>query len=522
MAVGHNDYMNQSHFVGLDIGTTSTKVRIYAASGAVIGAGSRNYQLIVPRPGWAEQRPDAIFSAFISTVQAAMSQAGISSGQIGAIGFSSVFHSVIAVDAAGQPLTNMITWADNRSSLQADRLKKSPAGHALYLRTGTPLHSMSPLTKLIWLREEAPEIFAKTAKFISIKEYVLYQLFGQYLVDHSIASGTGLLDLKRLTWDEEALSLAGVRPDQLSQLVPTRHILQGMDSAYAEAMGLAVDTPVVIGAGDGVLANLGVGAIGPGQFNVTIGTSSSVRTVIPAPKTDPKGRTYCYALTEAHWVAGTPSNSGGMMLRWFHDIFDFSEWSRRESQEADSYEAMIQAAMKIPPGAEGLLFLPFLSGERAPVWSAEARGVFFGLGLQHGRAHFTRAVIEGILLSVYNIHLALYDLVGPTEEARVSGGFTQSAAVQQMMADIFGYELLIPDVSEASSFGAALLAMFATGALADLSDSRQLIHIIARRHPNPELTPLYRELFQLFQKLYDNLRDEFAALAQLRKTRLTT
>ena len=514
--------MNQSYFVGLDIGTTSTKVRIYAASGAVIGAGSQDYQLIVSRPGWAEQKPDAIFSAFMAAVPAAISQAQISPGQVGAMGFSAVFHSLIPVDAAGRPLTNMITWADNRSWRQAEQLKNSPAGHALYLRTGTPLHSMSPLTKLIWLRTEAPEIFERAAKFISIKEYVLYQLFGQYLVDHSLASGTGLLDLQRLTWDEEALSLAGIRPDQLSELVPTTHALRGMAPEYAEAMGLAADTPVVIGAGDGVLANLGVGAVGPGQFNVTIGTSSSVRTVIPAPKTDPHGRTYCYALTENHWVAGTPSNSGGMMLRWFHDKFDFSEWSRRERRQSDSYEAMIEAAMEIPAGAAGLIFLPFLSGERAPVWSADARGVFFGIGLQHGRAHFTRAVIEGILLSVYNIHLPLYDLVGPTGEARISGGFTQSAAVQQLMADIFGYELLVPDVSEASAFGAALLAMHTTGALAGLSDSRQLIQIIARRQPNPQLTPLYRELFQLFQKLYENLRDEFAVLAQLRKDKLPT
>ena len=254
-------------------------------------------------------------------MQEAIAKASISPSDIEAMSFSSVFHSLIAVDATGRPLTNVITWADNRSWLQTERLKTSPAGHALYLRTGTPLHSMSPLTKLIWLREEESEIFYRAAKYISIKEYILYQLFGRYIVDYSVASATGLLNLRSLTWDEEALNLAGVQQDQLSELVPTTHILQGMDSRYSEAMGLMIGTPVVIGAGDGVLANLGVGAVESGQFNVTIGTSSSVRTVTPAPKTDPKGRTYCYALTEEHWVVGSPSNSGGMMLRWFHDEF---------------------------------------------------------------------------------------------------------------------------------------------------------------------------------------------------------
>lgn len=510
--------MNQTHFIGLDIGTTGARVSIFSTLGVVKGSGSRTYPFIVSQPGWAEQEPQVIFSAVVAAVRDAVNHACISPAAIAAVGFSSVFHSLIAIDATGRALTNSLTWADNRSADQAARLRNSPEGQALYRRTGTPIHPSSPLTKLIWLREEDPETFRQAARFISIKEYVLYQLFARYLVDYSVASATGLLNLESLTWDEEALALAGIRPNQLSELVPPTYILQGMEPGYAEALGLAPNTPVVIGAGDGVLANLGVGAVRPGQFVVTIGSSSGVRSVAPRPKTDPKGRTFCYALTEHHWIVGSPSNTGGMVLRWLHDELGYSAQDDTKAQKPDSYHSLIQAAAKIPAGAEGLIFLPFLSGARAPYWDTDARGVFFGMALHHRQAHFIRATLEGILFSVYSIHMALYELIGPAQEARATGGLTRSPEVQQMMADIFGYDLLVPEVAEASSFGAALMAMYALGLLADLAESQRLVQITARCQPNPQLTGWYRELFTLYESIYYSLRHEFAALARLRQT----
>lgn len=513
--------MSASYFIGVDVGTTSTKAIAFSTDGQVKAQSSQMYGLNVPQPGWAEQDPEEILSAVVAAVGEVMQQ--VEPGAVAALGFSAAMHSVIAVDLAGKPLTAAIIWADNRSIAQVKRLKQDSSGHALYLRTGTPIHPMSPLPKLLWLRETLPEQFQASARFISIKEFIFHRWFNRYIVDYSIASATGLLNLQHLQWDQEALALVGLTPDRLSDLVPTTHMLRGIHPAYAEAMGLHPDTPVVIGANDGVLANLGVGAIAPSQLAITIGTSSAVRSVVPQPVTDPQGRTFCYALTEKHWVIGGPSNNGGIVLRWLRDEFCQAEVEQAKQRGVDPYDVMIEQVVDIPPGASGLICLPFLSGERAPYWNANARGIFFGASLYHHRAHFIRSGMEGVLFNVYNITRALSELVQPAEEIRASGGFARSPVWLQMMADVFGSTVVVPEVYEGSSFGAAVLAMYATGHLSRLEDVERLIwgssnaqHNIRRYQPNSGTTKRYREVFKIYEQLYHNQVALFETLASLR------
>lgn len=506
--------MSQTYFIGVDIGTTSTKAIVFSSSGAIKGMGNRGYNILVPKPAWAEQDPEVLFNAVISAIRDAVDAAAVSK-DIAAVGFSAAMHSLIAMDAKNYPLTNSIIWADNRSVAQTEQLKQDGTGHNLYLRTGTPIHPMSPLSKLMWMRELNSDTFCRTAKFVSIKEYIFYQLFEQYIVDYSIASATGLFNLKELKWDQEAIAVAGIRPEQLSEPVPTTHVLRGMKVRHAEAMGLAPDTPVVIGASDGVLANLGVGAIAPGEVAITIGTSGAVRTVAAEPLTDLKGRTFCYALTENRWVIGGPTNNGGIVLRWIRDEFCTTEVEQAQRLGVDPYEVMIQAATKVPAGAEGLLCLPFLSGERAPYWNANARGIFFGVGLHHKRGHFIRAVLEGILFAVYSVHVILQELTGEAREIRASGGFARSKEWRQMTADLFGNEVLMPEVYEASGFGAAVLAMYAVGAIPELTDVQKLIRISYRHQPDLHLSSIYHELFSIYERIYQNAVEEFNLLASL-------
>ncbi len=293
--------------------------------------------------------------------------------------FSSAMHSIIAVDEKGKPLTRCITWADNRSASWAEKIKNDMNGHEIYLRTGTPIHPMSPLSKLVWLQNEQAELFAKSYKFISIKEYVFYKLYKEYVIDYSIASATGMFNLKSLKWDEEALHVAGITDKKLSKLVPTTHSLTGLDEELAKEMNVLVSTPFVVGASDGVLSNLGVNAIDPGVVAVTIGTSGAIRAVTNRPVTDPKGRIFCYALTEDHWVIGGPVNNGGMIFRWARDQLGTSEIELAKRLGKDPYEVLTEIAAKVSPGSDGLLFHPYLAGERAPLWNANARGSFFGL-----------------------------------------------------------------------------------------------------------------------------------------------
>ena len=501
------------YFIGVDIGTTSTKAIIFSSTGAIKGIGNRGYEIIVPQPQYAEQKPAAIFTAMIDAVRVAVEQAAIASSEIAAVGFGTATHSLIAMDAGNSPLTNSIIWADNRSIAQAERLQQDDTANQLYQRTGSPVHPVSVLTKLMWLRESAPDIFGKADKFISIKEYIFYQLFERYIVDHSVASATGLFNLKQLSWDQEAIAVAGIHSEQLSELVPTTYVLRGMKPEYAQAMGLAADTPVVIGANDGALANLGVGAIAPGQLAITIGTSGAIRAVVDAPLVDPQARTFCYALTAQRWVIGGPTNNGGIILRWFRDQFSSPEVAAANRLGVEPYDLMIQAAAEVPAGAEGLLCLPYLSGERSPYWNAKARGIFFGVGLHHQRSHFIRAILEGILFNLYSVNVALAELTGEIREIRASGGFARSQIWRQLMADLFGREVSVPEVYEGSGFGAAVLAMYAVGAIAELTDVQQLIHVSHRHQPDLNLARKYHELFTIYARIYQNVVAELNLLS---------
>jgi len=428
------------------------------------------------------------------------------------LSFSTVMHSLIVVDDQGQPLTNSITWADRRSAPWVSKLRQQCDAHALYSRTGTPIHPMSPLVKLMWLRYEQPELFNRAAKFISIKEYILYRWFGTYMVDYSIANATGLFNMHTLDWDEEALDLAGVRIAQLSQLMPTTHVLSSMTPEVASQMGIAADVPVVIGASDGVLANLGVGAIAPDTVAITVGTSGAVRTMLASPQTDKQERLFCYALTAQHWVIGGATNNGGIALRWIRENLADTEVDTARLLQKDAYDILTAIAATIPAGSNGLIFHPYLAGERSPIWGANARGSFFGLGLDHTKAHIIRAVLEGIVYNLHTISTALQTAVGPARSIRATGGFAHSVLWRQMLADVFNRTVIIPESNEGSCFGAAVLGLYALGRIPNLEQVFEMLSETHTHHPIAEnaeryqkILPLYAQLSESFAPLYGNL-----------------
>ncbi|WP_297988212.1 gluconokinase [Anoxybacillus sp.] len=506
--------MNSNQIViGIDIGTTSTKAVIFEEDGRIRAMHAVEYPMLHPQPGWAEQDPYILFSAVVQSIQGAVYKGNVSAEQVKAIGISAAMHSLILVDEHHRPLTNCMIWTDNRSSKQAEQWQKTKRGIEIYKKTGTPIHPMSPLMKLMWFKEHEPHVFERAHKFISIKEYVLYQWFHQYVVDYSIASATGLFSLQAFDWDEEILRLLHIDRQQLSQLVPTTYTLRGMDKKWAEQLSISAHTPVVIGASDGVLANVGVGAVLPHEAAITIGTSGAVRTISSLPKTDEHGRTFCYVLTENEWVVGGPTNNGGILLRWLRDEFGAQEKEVAKRLGIDPYDLLTQYAARVPAGSEGLLFLPFLSGERAPYWDAHARGTFFGISLRHGREHFIRAVMEGVCMSVFSVALAVRDVTGPLSEIRVSGGFAKSTFWRQMLCDMMGKELLVPDTHEASALGAAALALYATGDIVSLQEVKSWLRISSRHEPNEQHTAIYAELFDLYTRLYRQLKDEFRVIS---------
>ncbi|WP_114570081.1 gluconokinase [Exiguobacterium flavidum] len=504
------------YLLGIDIGTTSTKAVLFARDGKLVHRAAADYPLHSPEPGVAVQDADEIFRAVLLAVRKCVTGSGVAAREIGFASFSSAMHSVIAVDAEGDAISPVYTWADNRSARYSERLKRTN-GMDIYRRTGTPIHPMAPLSKLMWLKSAEPELFGRAKKFISIKEYVFHKWFGDYVIDHSIASATGMFNLNDLDWDAEALSLAGVTPVQLSRPVKTTEVFRGIRADYAEAMGIDADLPVVIGASDGVLANVGVGALERGVVAVTIGTSGAVRTVTDRPVTDPKGRLFCYALTENHWVVGGPVNNGGMIFRWVRDQIGVPEIAEARARNIDPYELLTELAATVPPGSDGLLFHPFLAGERAPLWDANARGSYFGLGLHHTRAHLVRSALEGIIYNLYTVLLALEEVSGTPKRIEATGGFARSAFWRQMMADVFDQPVNIPESIESSCFGAVVLGLYALGEIDSLDVGQEMIGGVHAHTPEPEATQLYRELLPVYIRLGRLLTEEYAAIARFQE-----
>ena len=503
--------------IGVDIGTTSTKAVAFTPAGGVLAHHAVDYPLLRPETGAAEQDGEQIYRAVLAVIASCVQQCGPAPGEVLCVSFSAAMHSLILVDGEGMPLTHSITWADNRAAAWAERIKAEWNGDAIYLRTGTPVHPMSPLAKLVWLRHDRADLFGRAARFVGIKEYVFFRLFGRWLVDHSIASATGLFNLARLDWDTEALELAGVRAEQLSEPLPTTYHVEGLTQATAAVLGLPRDTPFVLGANDGVLSNLGVNAISPGEVAVTIGTSGAMRTVVDRPLTDPLARTFCYALTERYWVVGGPVNNGGIILRWVRDEFAAAEAETAKRLGIDTYEVLTRIAERVSAGSEGLLFHPYLAGERAPYWNANLRGSFFGLGMHHRKEHMIRAVLEGVIFNLYSILPAVESIVGTSTSIKATGGFARSGMWRQMMADVFDREVVVPESFESSCLGAAVLGLYALGHVDSIEVVAGMVGATHRHTPNQNNVALYRRLLPIYLSLPGRLEQEYRAIAEFQQ-----
>ena len=505
-----------TYMLGVDIGTTSTKAVLFNEQGEVIEKQSCGYPLHTPDISTAEQDPEEIFQAVIQVISGVVKLQP--DKDISFISFSSAMHSVIAMDQYDRPLTRSITWADNRSAEWARKIKNSCNGHGIYTRTGTPVHPMSPLCKIAWIVNEHPETAAKTKKYIGIKEYIFHKLFGRYVVDQSLASCMGLMNLNTLDWDEEALAVAGITRGHLSELVPTTEIFTGCSTDVAARIGISPDTPFVIGASDGVLSNLGVNAIRKGEIAVTIGTSGAIRTIIDTPRTDEKGRIFCYCLTKDHWVIGGPVNNGGMILRWIKDEFASSEIETAKRLGLDPYEVLTKIAERVRPGSDGLLFHPYLAGERAPLWNSDVRGSFFGLSMAHSKEHMIRAALEGVIYNLYTVYLALVECMdGPATRIQATGGFSKSRLWRQMMADIFESEVAIPESYESSCLGACILGLYATGKIDSFEAVGPMVGSSHIHVPDEEAVKEYRELLPIFIHMARVLEDDYKAISDYQR-----
>src|SRR5688572_12047392 len=367
-----------NYFIGIDIGTGSTKAIAVNILGEPIHATSVSYPTYAPEMAYSEQAPELIWQAFVKCLLRVIDHL---KEKPGGIVISSAMHSIIPVDKDGGALMNMITWADNRSATIAKALKATALGKKIYCETGTPIHAMTPVCKIRWLHEHEPGMFTDTFKFISIKEYVWHKLFGEFEVDYSIASATGLFDIKTLKWNNDALNFAGISAVRLSQPVETVHSRSKLRSQASHDLKILENIPFIIGASDGCLANLGSFAVTPGVAALTIGTSGAIRVANTKPTVNFEAMTFNYLLTKDLFISGGPINNGGVVLKWYIEIF------LQKKLSPSDFDAFLAEMKSIKPGADGLIFLPYLLGERAPIWDSEASGAFFGIRNFHTQAH---------------------------------------------------------------------------------------------------------------------------------------
>ncbi|MBS1654017.1 MAG: gluconokinase [Bacteroidetes bacterium] len=489
------------YLIGIDIGTTHAKAVISDLKGKLINQIKDGYSVSESLPGYQEQSAEAVFQTVLKIITTATHSLK-DKGEIKAIAFSAALHSIMAVDTKCQPLTPALTWADTRSTDYANQFRGTEKGNQIARLTGTPIHPMSPLCKIAWMRDRLPDIYKSAHKFISIKEYLFYHLFGEYVVDYSIASASGLFNNQDLCWLPEALEFAGIDASKLSKPVSPFYVLPALQKEYADRFGLSSSTLFIAGASDGPLANPGSGTVLPNELALTIGTSGAIRKLSSAAaKTS---LLFSYLLDEKTYVKGGATNNGGNVIQWF--IKTFTDLDPYDDEVINN---LMGQAASIPEGSDGLVFLPYIHGERAPVWNADARGIFFGIQSHHTRAHFMRSILEGICFSLLQIMNLLENEDGMIEKVYASGGFTASKLWLKIMADILKKPVCVSYSADASAMGAIYMAMYKLGIINEWKEVKSLVIIDEEIFPDQSRNELYAKNYKVFCGLYDKLKDDF-------------
>ncbi len=507
-----------TYFVGIDIGTSGTKSLLIDAVGKILAQATVTYPLLTPHPGWTEQHPEDWWKATVQGVRTVLKKAGIDGSHVGGIGLSGQMHGSVFLDARHTVIRPAILWNDQRTAAECKEIETRVGGPERVIElVSNPALTGFTAPKILWLRNHEPENFARVKKILLPKDYIRFRLTGAFATEVSDASGTLLLDVAHRRWSQEILQALDIPEDWLPQVVESPETTGTVSPQAAAELGLKPGVPVVGGGGDQAAGAVGTGVVKPGILSVALGTSGVVFAYSQAPLQDAWGRlhTFCHAVPDAWHVMGVMLAAGGS-FQWFRNALGTEELARAKAENRDVYDLLTEMADSVPPGAENLFFLPYLSGERTPHADPHARGAFVGLSLRHRKAHLVRAVLEGISFGLRDSLEIIRELKIPVREIRISGGGGKSPFWRQLLADIFGEEIVVLNVEEGPAFGAALLAAVGTGAFPSVEAACQAsLQVVKRIQPNPERVRLYEERYQFFRNLYPALKEQFAALAAL-------
>jgi len=494
-----------AYFLGLDTSTTSSKALIIDEHGKVIAVSSSPHTLQTPRPLWSEQDPREWWEAVGASIRSVLEKAGIGGERISAVGLTGQMHGLVLLDEAGNVLRPAILWNDQRTQSQCNEIHERIGKEKFIQITGNVALTGFTAPKILWVKENEPDVFAKAKHMLLPKDYIRYRLTGEYAMDKADGAGTVLFDLKLRTWSAEVLAALNIPREWMPQTFEGPEFTGHVTHEAASYTGLKAGTPVAAGGGDQAAQAVGVGAVVPGIVGLTIGTSGVVFATTPSAWIEPEGRlhAFCHAVPDMWHFMGVMLSAAGS-LQWYRDTL----------APNTSFDDLLKETESIPAGSEGLQFLPYLSGERTPHPDPLARGAFIGLTLRHSRAHMSRAVLEGVSFGLKDSFTLIQNAgLGTIIQVRASGGGTKSALWRQILASILEAELVTVNTTEGAAYGAALLAGVGAGAWMDIASAcRACVKITGRTQPEPLQVDIYRKAYSLYQELYPALRSSFGRM----------
>lgn len=492
------------YFIGIDSSTTATKALLMTQDGTVVGVSSAEYAYETPHPLWSEQEPGLWWDATCNSIRSVIAEAGITPTEVSGIGLTGQMHGLVLLDAAGESLRPAILWNDQRTQAECDEIRAIVGKQRLIDITGNDALTGFTAPKILWVKNHEPTIYAQIAQILLPKDYVRFKLTGQYATDKAGAAGTQLFDVRTRNWSTELLDALGIA---LAWMPPTFEgtAVTGLISAEAAAQcGLAIGTPVFGGGGDQAANAVGTGAVVDGVVALSLGTSGVVFASSDEPLIEADGRlhAFCHAVPNKWHFMGVMLSAAGS-LRWYHDTFcpDMS------------YDEMTAEAAEIPAGSDGLLFLPYLTGERTPHPDPLARGAFVGFTVRHTRAHATRAVMEGVAYGFRDMFELMREAgLADVTQIRASGGGTRSKLWLQILADVLQKEIVTVNTTEGAAFGAAILAAVGTGVFADVPAACAALIEVADGVSVGGNSAEYQQRYPIYTSLYPNLRTVFSQL----------
>lgn len=497
--------MKRLYLLGIDIGTSACKAALFDRKGQVLAAANGEYPVYYPEEGWAEQNPEEWWSAVCEAVRQVIREAGIQPEEIAGVGIDGQSWSAIAIDKGGKVLTNTPIWMDTRAQSICDRLNEEIGEEEIFRIAGNSLQPSYTTAKILWYKENLPEVYSKIYKILQSNSYIAFKLTGQISQDLSQGYGLHCFDMRTGQWDEEMCKKMGIPRDFLPEIVPSDRIIGTVTKKAAEESGLAEGTPVAAGGLDAACGTLGAGVIYPGETQEQGGQAGGMSICIEKYQADPR-LILGFHVIPGKWLLQGGTTGGGGVMRWFEREFADYERLIKEQTGISSLDQLNEIAEKVKPGCDGLVFLPYMAGERSPIWNPHAKGVFYGLDFSKTKGHMVRACMEGVAFSLrHNLETA--EKAGAKAEIlRAMGGSANSLLWTQIKSDITGKTMAVPASDTATTLGAALLAGVGTGFYKDYEEAvAQTVKVTRKHQPDPEKKAVYDKNYETYLELYRSL-----------------